>query len=185
MMHSVESERAKYDHEWTLPHYRVKNHGLDLYRERRELFPPWFPTAIDFGSGTGRLVRQWIREGINARGIDISPNAADVDVRDKILIAPLWHFNVLERVHVGVCADVMEHIPPEYVRRVMACIGLACHMCVFKIANFPSSDDDRILHLTLHDAAWWHRELSNWGIVEEIPHATAVDEFIFRVSFPR
>lgn len=182
-MNLREQEQAKYDAQWREPWYREKCHGLNLYRERRDLFPRHFATAIDFGSGSGRLVKAWRSEGIEARGFDISTQAADADVAPYIFIGCLWEFATIIRYDVAVCADVMEHIPPEKVREVIRCISDACGMCVFKIANFPSVHDGRELHLTLQPRGWWAEQLSEFGHVECIDYKTPTEEYVFRVTF--
>ncbi len=178
-------EAAKYDAQWQEPWYREKCHGLHLYLERRDLFPREFATAIDFGCGTGRLVKQWRREGIEAKGFDISTKAADPDIAQHVVVGCLWEPILASEVRfdVAVCADVMEHIPPEKVRDVIACISRACNMCVFKIANFPSVHDGRELHLTLQPRGWWAEQLSAFGEVEIIDYKTPTIEYVFRVTF--
>lgn len=180
-------EAAKYDRQWREDWYREKCHSLALWNDHRGLFPPVFSTAIDFGSGTGRLVKAWRAHGIDAKGVDISANAADADIAEHIVIANLWALHqtvLLPYSDVGVCADVMEHIPPEKVEDVIACIAEACAMCVFKIANFPSvGAGGQPLHLTLQPREWWERMLSQYGTVEYVPTKTHVEEYIFRVTF--
>lgn len=182
-MNLRQQEAAKYDAQWQEPWYREKCHGLDLYEARRDLFPAKFATAIDFGCGTGRLVKRWRDQGINARGFDISINAADADIAPYVVLGCLWEFEVLELFDVAVCADVMEHIPPEKVRDVIRCISRACAMCVFKIANFPSVHEGRELHLTLQPRGWWAEQLSEFGKVECIDFKTPTEEYVFRVTF--
>jgi SAM-dependent methyltransferase len=177
------AEKAKYDAQWHEPWYRQKCHGLDLYRARRDLFPQFFTTAIDFGCGTGRLVKAWLAEGVMARGFDLSAEAPDADVLPHVQIGCLWDFETLVKFEVAVCADVMEHIPPEKVRDVIRCIARACDMCVFKIANFPSVHEGRELHLTLQPRGWWAEQLSEFGEVECIEFETHTTEYVFRVTF--
>ena len=74
-----EYEAAKYDIQWQEPWYREKCHSLTLWNEHRDLFPRDVDTAIDYGSGTGRLVKHWRTIGIEAKGVDISTKAADPD----------------------------------------------------------------------------------------------------------
>lgn len=181
-----EREAEKYDTQWKEPWYREKCHSLTLFNEHRGLFPAKFETAIDYGSGTGRLVKAWRANGVEAKGVDISVNAADPDIAEHIYVGCMWEsalLSLLPVVHVGVCADVMEHIPPEKVEDVLLFIAETCEMCVFKIANFPSVHDGRELHLTLKPRDWWEAVLRQFGTVEFIPTRTGVEEYVFRVHF--
>jgi hypothetical protein len=183
-----EFEAAKYDIQWQEPWYREKCHGLALWAAHRNLFPDRVDTAIDYGSGTGRLVKMWRSIGIEAKGVDISTKAADPDIADHVYIGCMWEstlLSILPRFEVGICADVMEHIPPHKVEDVLTFISETCAMCVFKIANFPSVHDGRELHLTLKPRDWWERVLSQFGTVEFIPTQTGVEEYVFRVHFNR
>lgn len=178
-----ESEAQKYEECWADASYRERCHGLDLWRDHNYLFPQKIVSAIDFGCGTGRLVKEWARSGIEALGIDIAPNAADPEVSGHVKIACLWDFKVAHRYQVGVCADVMEHIPPAKVEDVLSCISKACRMCVFKIANYPSIYKDRMLHLSLHPEEWWLAMLQRFGEVKVIAGRHGIDEYIFQVKF--
>lgn len=178
-------EREKYDEQWSNAWYREKCHGLNLYEELRGVFPAQFKTAIDFGCGTGRLVKRWREEGIAAIGIDISPIAPDPDVAGWVQVEPLWQVAEWPPVDVGVCADVMEHIPPRMVALTLDRISKACDWCLFKIANFPSEDEGRVLHLTLHDRDWWVDELERYGVVSIVETGSPVEEYVLAVTFRR
>jgi 2-polyprenyl-3-methyl-5-hydroxy-6-metoxy-1,4-benzoquinol methylase len=170
------TERKKYNHIWKLDAYRVKCHGLNLWTQRRYLFPDDPKTAIDLGYGTGRLVRQWHDEGIDGYGVDISENAADrqimLDLGDHLIIGPLWDFTPPMRCDIGVCADVLEHIPEERVDDVLRNIARSCKTAFLKIACFESHWDGLKLHMTVRDPAWWIKRVADLGGEIE-----AIDQF--------
>lgn len=175
-------EREKYTEVWKDPDYRVRCHGLDLWSQERDLYGDKPASAIDFGCGTGRLVAQWQREGIDAIGVDIAATAPDPGL--SIVLANLWELELPRRYELGNCTDVMEHIPPVHVDAVLERIAAACERCVFKIANYPSMHGDGMLHLTMQPRGWWAERLSRLGSVCIPPYDShGVEEYIFQVTF--
>jgi SAM-dependent methyltransferase len=161
-------ELAKYIDVWSNPDYRVANQGLQLWNAFRSLFG--YPaSALDIGCGNGRLFKAWNAEGIEGHGVDFAPNALDVDHpnRDRFTLQCLWDMRFDRTFELGLCADVMEHIPPSKVDAVLACIAKACDLVVFEIANYPSVYGD--LHLSLHDADWWLAKLNEYGEAAYLP----------------
>lgn len=170
-------EAAKYDAAWKDRGYRVKCHSLQLWKEHREVFPSALTSAIDLGCGTARIVPVWLNAGVDAYGVDLVPSRA-VDTRiyvkhsERFYAASLWDFHPGRMFDLGVCTDVMEHIPPDRVMDALKCIGDCCRQCLFLIANFPSRFEGQTLHLTLRDGDWWRAAL--WaglgGAVEPLPY---------------
>ena len=160
----AEAEAVKYRAAFAEPRYRRVCHGLDLWRSERHLFPPRFRSAIDLGCGVGRLLSVWLDEGIDAWGVDLVPGQAlDPEVLwehgDRVYAASLWAFNSGRVFDVGVCCDVLEHIPEDKLGETLARIRACCRWAVFKIANYPSVVGDHVLHVTLRDRVWWRRVL--------------------------
>lgn len=64
-----------------------------------------------------------------------------------------------------ICADVMEHIPEEYVDDVLREIGrYTTKMVFFSISGDPaykSFGDGENLHCTMRDVAWWKEKILN------------------------
>jgi len=165
----VGRERAKYERVWVMPEYRRACHGLHLWNTRRDLFPERVYTALDIGCGTGRLLDRWHREGIDGWGVDLASNALDPDIAerlgDRVKLAALWEMSWGgRRFDLGVCADVMEHIPEGYVAPTLAAIGDCCDEVLFKIAHGPANDlGGEPLHMTQRSRHWWAAALSSTG----------------------
>ena len=181
----AEAERIKYDDVWRSPRYRVKAHGLALWCRRRDLFPPIVMSAVDLGCGHGRLMAQWLQEGIDAVGVDLSAAAPDPDIAERwghrLHFTSLWDLALGRRFQLGVCADVMEHIPEGQVARTLARVADHVDVAVFKIANHASRWLGHDLHPTQRPADWWRERLEvAFSAVERLPFEPAGRTFLFR-----
>lgn len=106
-------------------------------------------TVLDYGCGKGKLKEaladpEWMREYDPAiDGKDGPPEKADLVI----------------------CTDVLEHIEPEFLNNVLDDIARLSERAVFLvIATQPAEKtlaDGRNAHLSLHDAEWWRRKLSD------------------------
>jgi SAM-dependent methyltransferase len=154
-------EREKYAQAWATPEYREACHGLALLQARPELFrlSPGMH-ILDIGCGTGRLFGYLNENGYNCWAIDIASNCLDEDVQARwgcdLYVAPLWVkvFGYSE-FELGICTDVMEHIPPEKVDDTLAAIGRCCDRVIFKIAHVPDVCGGGSYHLTVQPVSWW------------------------------
>lgn len=168
-------ERQKYEAAWKRPDYRSACHSLDLWHQRRDLFPPGFRSVLDIGCGPGRLFALWNDAGFDAWAVDIAPNCLDADVAErwgeKLLVSPLWRMAWHQRLDFGICTDVMEHVPPEHVQESLRRIGLACREVLFKIAHVPDVCGGGSYHLTVRPPEWWIARMEALGgEVERLGH---------------
>ena len=180
-----QDERVKYNKVWLQPAYRRASHGLKMWTDHRDMFPVQVEGGLDLGCGTGRLFAQWCEEGINGVGVDISEYAPDATILEdwpgRFFHSPLWDFNAGQRFDIGICADVMEHIPEEKVLPVFERIAAHCDQTWFQIAEFGSNYLGYDLHPTRKPADWWReRMLAMGGEVEEISLDTGRQHHVFR-----
>ncbi len=188
---SIEAERAKYTEVWRHRAYRKACHGLDLWRTRREIFPPNPKSVLDIGCGTGRLFAHLRDNGIHAQGVDLV-DALDPNIRQDY--APWFRempvqdlFGWDQPFDLGICADVMEHLPESDVDDALAQIAMTVSKAVFLIANHPSEYMGHDLHLTRRPVEWWQDRMSvAFDHVERLPYARkgheVEDVFLFRCA---
>ena len=186
IMTSISPEIDKYTFAWDQEQYRKACHGLVFYGQYRHLFPDKIVSAIDYGCGTGRLLKRMICDGIDARGVDFAFNAVDADILAehfaRIDYANLCDYDPGRRFHVGICADVMEHIPDDDISGVLENVSRHCDMVYFLIANYPSQMDGRVFHVSLHDSVWWMETIGQYGDVELLNYKRdARDAFAIRL----
>ncbi len=165
-------EREKYEAVWELDVYRIKCHGLNLWENHREIFPDHFRSALDIGCGLGRLMATWNDEGIDAWGVDLVSNclAPEILIKwgDRFIVANLWEMELGMRFDLGVCADVMEHIPEDHVAEALQRIASHCDETIFSIANQPSNYSGYNLHLTQKSLDWWLGMFQSVGSEPEV-----------------
>jgi SAM-dependent methyltransferase len=179
-------EREKYRRMWDRPEYRRVAPGeiaatafLTQARLRHDV------EVLDFGCGTGRGAMMIAAlGGAKVKMLDFADNCLDPEVRQALetqngrltfavcdLTRPIPH-----KAAYGYCTDVMEHIPPEDVLKVLRNILLAAEHVFFQIACVPDELGALIgepLHLTVQPPAWWIQQLTGLGAVV---HWTASDE---------
>lgn len=160
-------ERAKYERAWSVPEYRHACHSLQLWEGRRDLFPKIFASAVDLGAGSGRLFAAWNDAGVDAWAFDIADNCLDPGVAarwgQKLRVGCLWTMEWGRRFNLGICTDVMEHIPPERVAETLRRIAACCDEVLFKIAHSPNQLGGEVLHLTLQPWPWWIQQMNAVG----------------------
>ena len=70
----------------------------------------------------------------------------------------------------GYCCDVMEHIPPEKVDKVLANIMAHCGKTFFSISFQEDHFGRKVghpLHLTVRPFEWWRDKLAEHGAVHQ------------------
>lgn len=77
----------------------------------------------------------------------------------------LWsEADMPKSVDLGVCTDVMEHMPPDYVDSVLANIAKRVKVCVFRIACFGDKPATVLkygtpIHWSVHEPKEWRGKL--------------------------
>ena len=166
------AEQAKYEQMWAHEVYRAVAPGEDvapLFLAQARPAPG--STVIDFGAGTGRgALMLALLGGLRVRMLDFAENCLDADVRAALKTQShaldFTQHDLTRPVpfteKYGYCTDVMEHIPPEQVDRVLANILLAAQHVFFMISCEQDNCGKVIgetLHLSVHDHAWWLKKL--------------------------
>lgn len=174
------SEREKYERVWRLPEYGKACHGLKLWRTHRRYFPQSADRALDIGCGSGALFAHWNESRIDGWGVDLVRIALRRKVEQrwghKFRCSPIWDMSWPARFPVGVCADVLEHLPPEMVRSSLQRMAAACDLVVSKIAHVPAHPwlgEESPLHLTVQRRDWWIVAMESVaGKVDALPSVT-------------
>ena len=174
MMQTANIERSKYARLWReVPGYRENSPGefwAHTFLAQARVEP--HATAIDFGCGTGRGGLALALFGrMRVTLLDFVDGCLDEDVaaacksqadRISFVVGDLTTPCPMSAAY-GFCCDVMEHIPPEDVAKVLRnIIGSAQH-CFFAISTVDDVFGAKIgerLHLTVKPADWWKERLS-------------------------
>ena len=165
----MSSEFLKYRDIWQSPNYRIRSHSLELWESHRHLFPSYFESALDIGCGLGRLMRRLNGQEIDAWGIDITSNCLESKAwQEKFIEMNLWEMDLGRKFDLGICTDVMEHIPPEHVKEVLRRIFKHCDTTIFSIANSLSHWLGYDLHLTVKPLDWWIETFESVGPAPEV-----------------
>lgn len=165
----MNAEQAKYEALWGQhQQYRTIAPGEQLAEHFLSLAKPLpHQLCVDFGCGTGRGAARIARR-CRVLAVDFAANCLDhnvqVDFRQHDLIEPLSLEGGI--ADFGYCTDVLEHIPPKDVERVLWNIITAARRVYFNV----STVEDRLgaligepLHLTVEPMAWWVGKLEAMG----------------------
>ena len=166
-------EALKYGKLWERPEYRAHSPGEVLAQVfLQQARPKSGASVIDFGCGTGRgALMLAVLGGLNVTMVDFVGNCLDPEIREALATqAHTLRFlkTDLEKqlpiaAEYGYCTDVMEHIPPDKVDRVLDNILRSAQHVFFSIAT----EEDRCgaligqpLHLSIHPFSWWLAKFS-------------------------
>ena len=164
------TEKKKYTDTWEHDDYRKFSPAERFCQLMPEVIPG---RLIDWGTGTGRQALAFHKKGFQVTMVDIADNCLDDEVQeeigDKLLIQTLWD-PVQATFDYGVCCDVMEHLPTEYVVIALKNMILHSKHTFFSISN-TSDDFGQIvgytLHLTVKPFVWWRDLLRDLLVVED------------------
>lgn len=174
----INPEQSKYARVWEKREYREVSpgeHWVMTFLNHAKPAPD--SEAIDFGCGTGRgALMLALMGGMKVKMIDFAPNCLDPEVAQA---CTTQHGRLLFEVGdltkpiaanavYGYCCDVMEHIPPEDVKKVLRNILASANHVFFGISTVQDQLGALIgetLHLTVRPMAWWVRQLQELGAV--------------------
>lgn len=135
-------------------------------------------SILDAGIGSGKLCKKMIEMGFDCHGVDIADNCLDEDLlnlTDKILtIGTLWDSSLFmdNQFDAIVCLDVLEHIPTNYIERVIDNLyRWTKRYLLLQIALFQDYFGSKVgepLHLTVQPKFWWDTKLIKINIIDSI-----------------
>jgi len=167
-------EKDLYKMMWSRPEYRVVAPGEQIAQEfLAQAKPPKGASVIDLGCGTGRgALNLAFFGGMNVTMVDFADNCLDEDIVPmletqshamRFVEADLSQPLPVSAAY-GFCTDVMEHIRPHHVDRVLDNCLAACQHVFFQIAT----EDDIMgklvghkLHLTVQPYSWWLQKFND------------------------
>ena len=165
-MDTLASEQSKYESIWGIPAYALRSPGLrHLDKMLKMVKPEDAATITDWGSGSGQAADRLHELGYKVSMVDIAANSYKGKYALPLAVASLWDMpESIKATEYGICCDVMEHIPPEFVDATLAEIAKRTQKKVFfQIALFHDNTYTQAgpLHLSVFPIAWWVEKLGN------------------------
>lgn len=171
------TERQKYERMWAYKAYRINapgEHCVEVFASKM----PKSGSVIDFGCGTGRASIGLKKLGYDVLLVDFAENCRDYDA----MVLPFVRHDLTDplphQADMGICTDVMEHLPTVSVDAVIGNIMASVPKAFFQISTAPDCMGAIInqeLHLTVKPHDWWIDRLSGFGKVTfhvEQPHSS-------------
>ena len=163
-----DDEKEIYRQLWNTKDYRAISPGEHYVNEFLEQAKPKQGShIIDIGCGTGRAALPIsLLTGAKISLIDFAENCLDEDVREMVEAQPqalsFTQADITNKLPIegeyGFCCDVMEHIKPEEVDKVLDNILIACKHVFFTICTVEDNCGQLVgfpLHLSIHPYEWW------------------------------
>lgn len=187
-----DQERAKYEKAWQLPAYSASSPAFNLLPAFMSMVRPepgeWF---CDYGCGTGQASLWLYWYGLEPVLFDLTPKGLATNVlfrlAHRFIKGCLWEPGDLGEAtfDLGLCADVMEHMPPEKVDDVLANIIHRNDRTWFNISLKPDRLGAKIgetLHMTVRPFTWWRDLLNRHGHLTDARHLLDSGIYVVRRS---
>lgn len=165
--HEKLSEKEKYFRMWSMVSYRQDSPAERIIDDIEKFLKP-DSRVVDFGCGTGRAGAILKNRGYDVLLVDFAPNCRD-DVAAEL---PFIELDLTESIPLkekyGYCVDVMEHIPPEDVDKVIVNIMNAAEKVFFQISTVQDKMGSIIndhLHLTVESHEQWLDRFLKLGFI--------------------
>lgn len=164
------AEKDVYRMMWEKPEYREVAPGeycaLEFLKQSKM---PFNSEVLDLGCGTGRGSVLLAEAGMNVTMVDFAENCLDKEIvplletrkhQLRFVVADLAdpEKEIPVSAPYGFCTDVLEHIPPKDVDRVLNQCLRACQHVFFQISTVDDNCGTLIghpLHLSVHPFEWW------------------------------
>jgi uncharacterized Rossmann fold enzyme len=161
------TEYEKYERMWAFPEYRSVAPGEICAQTFLDVAKP-SGKVIDFGCGTGRGALKLHEAGLDVLLLDFTDNSRDLQAMGLPFLQHDLTKPIPAKADYGYCTDVMEHIPPGDVARVVQNVTDAAPVVFFQISTIPDQMGAAIgqdLHLTVRPHEWWRAFLQTYGEV--------------------
>ena len=134
---------------------------------RRVMLVTGMGTVLDVGTGMAGLVFALLREGVDARGVDVAPvavNAANLRAPGRFVQGSILNLPFADAsFDTVVCTDVLEHLSPADVTTALRELARVAKKNVY-IAVSTVADRDGVWHLTIQPRAWWEEQCFGVGL---------------------
>ena len=189
-------EKDLYKKVWEMPEYRKVSPGekiSHIFLEQAK--PKAGSSVIDLGCGTGRGgLNLAFFGGMDVTMVDFAPNCLDADIV-PMLETQKHALRFIEadlseplpvKAAYGYCTDVMEHIRPHHVDKVLDnCLQAAQHV-FFSISTVDDALGEKVghkLHLSVRPYKWWLKKFRDRNcIIHWSKDMTADGACLFYVS---
>ena len=167
-------EKDLYKMMWDKPEYRQVAPGEQIAHEfLKQAKPKQGATVLDLGCGTGRGgLNLAFFGGLDVTMVDFADNCLDKDIVPmletqkhalRFVEADLSQPLPVQAAY-GFCTDVMEHIRPHHVDKVIENCLAACQHVFFQISTVDDICGVLVghkLHLSVHPYEWWLKKLKD------------------------
>lgn len=180
--------RCLYDYIWAFSPSYNDNHGTDPFTIKKDnfikdRFSNITPLSIiDVGCGRGFYSRLLKGLGHRVIPLDISEICLEKYVGDFEYICSdlVVYFDKPNLKYDCIfCVDVLEHLFPDQVEKVLESFSRSCDFAFLGIATIPSYEDGKDIHYTKKPVNEWSEMASKYFTNVNIPLSLGGESFFF------